>query len=197
MEIYVIHNPDRKDRQQVLIKELMSQNVVDINFMPAVIASKPAAGISQAHKNCVKWAAKLGLPEICVMEDDVKFTAPDSLFTFFEAYKQAPDDCDIFLAGMYTGSIHRINDHVAKTNSFSGLHCYIVRKKFYDKFLSAPPDKHIDRWIGQTAKTGGNAKVYLSYPMTAIQHNGFSDNVKKTMNYDYLLKKNKYLLHKG
>jgi hypothetical protein len=64
---------------------------------------------------------------------------------------------------------------------FSGFHCYIVNKKFYETYLSLPDDAHIDRALA------GLGKYYVSSPFIAIQHNGFSYNTKMEMNYDDLL----------
>lgn len=202
MEILIIHNPERKDRQKQLIRELIVQGIATPSFMPAVTnASKPSIGINQAHRQCIHWAWKMGLPEVCIMEDDVAFTKKDSFSIFQQNYKHLPPDADIFLAGMYTGSVTPVKTFddgpvgIASTHAFSGLHCYIVKQKYYETYLRAPKQLHIDRWLGMRTKNGGQAKVYLCYPMVALQHPGYSDNTKQVMNYDYLLTKAKYKIY--
>jgi hypothetical protein len=109
------------------------------------------------------------------MEDDVRFTNPNSFKYFLE---NKPKDFDIYLSGIYIGEI--LEDNSVK--SFTGFHCYIVNERFYDEYLSVPDDEHIDRALSNLGK------YYVCNPFIAIQYNGFSYNTKMDMNYDDLLR---------
>jgi GR25 family glycosyltransferase involved in LPS biosynthesis len=175
MQIAVIHNFDSATRFDMLMQEFKIQGIRDFKFFPAVHDSHSVKkAINLAHKQCVRYALDNNLPEICIMEDDVRFTNKNS-FSYFLEHK--PEDFDVYLSGIYLGEILKDNS----VKEFSGFHCYIVNKKFYETYLSLPDDAHIDRALA------GLGKYYVSVPFIAIQHNGFSYNTKMEMNYDDLL----------
>lgn len=175
MKIAIIHDFNANDRFDRLMTELQSQKIREFSFFPAVHDSQSVKkSINLAHKQCVQFAKDTGLPEICIMEDDVQFTNNDS-FAYF--LRNKPEDFDIYLSGIYVGEIKEDNT----VDVFSGFHCYIVKQKFYDKYLDTPVDAHIDRSLG------GLGKYVVCNPFIAIQYNGYSYNTKMDMNYDSLL----------
>jgi GR25 family glycosyltransferase involved in LPS biosynthesis len=175
MQIAVIHNFDSSARFDTLMQEFKAQKIRDFKFFPAVYDSHSVKkAINLAHKQCVRYALENNIPEICIMEDDVHFTNPNSFNHFLD---KKPEDFDIYLSGIYLGEIFEDNS----VKEFAGFHCYIVNNRFYEKYLSVPDDAHIDRALA------GIGKYYVSNPFIAIQHNGFSYNTKMDMNYDDLL----------
>lgn len=178
MKIAVIHNFDAGERFDRLMNEFKTQGIKDFQFFNAIHdTTSVEKGINLAHKQCIRYAKENKLPEICVMEDDVLFTNPDS-FNYF--IKNKPKDFDIYLSGIYVGDIE---DNIVKV--FSGFHCYIVSERFYDTFLSVPDNAHIDRALG------GLGKYIVCNPFIAIQYNGYSYNTRMEMNYDSLLENRK------
>jgi len=160
--------------------------------MPSVHTSKkPVVNISQAHKNCVRWAKQEGWSEVNIWEDDIKFTSEGSYQRFLNLKKDLPVDWNIYLSGVYEGKIYPITEELAQVREFSGLHCYMVSHRFYDTFLGADENTNLDKWIG--SKRHGNYLSHLCYPMVAIQHDGFSDNIRMSTNYNHRLI-NKYKL---
>lgn len=153
---HIIHNEKNAHRHFNLKGQLMWQGIHDYTIEPPVFLKQdPTAGVAQAHKNVVrKYYDK---PEITIFEDDIVFTHKDSWKKYWEWYEELPEDWDIYLGGLYafktkvdaTENLHKIR------KSFTGIHWYTIRKKFYDLFLSCPEQsqtgkasKHIDRWIG-------------------------------------------------
>lgn len=173
MKANVIHNEKNFARGSVLKYELDRQKVLH-EFWPAIYKTPVQTGISQAHKQIVFNAKKEGLKEVLIMEDDVKFPSMDG-FSYFLQNK--PEDYDIYLGGVYSGS----PDKEGLVKSFSGLHCYMVHSSFYDDFLSIDESKHLDRGMA------GKGRFVLCDPMVAIQYNGFSENTNQIMNYDSYL----------
>lgn len=175
MKIAIIHDFDHHERFKRLTEQITEQNVQSFKFFPAIHdPHSTRKGINLAHKQCVQWAKDNQFKEVCIWEDDVKFTHPTAFQYFLD---KKPIEYDIYLSGIYLGDI--LPDSTVK--SFSGLHCYIVQNKFYDTFLSLPDDEHIDRALS------GLGKFVVCYPFAAIQFNGFSYNTKTDMDYDYLL----------
>lgn len=175
MKANIIHSIYYQERLPRLLNELSSNGITDYELWEGIIDQKSSQkGINQSHKQIVEYAQLAKWDEVLIMEDDVRFCGEGS-FEYFLQNK--PESFDIYLAGIYMGEI--LPDNTVKT--FSGLHCYIVHSKFYEKFLSTPTDAHIDRALSEL----GEFKV--CNPFAAIQYNGFSSNTRKEENYDYLL----------
>lgn len=173
----IIHNPDRYKRYAVLMKELETQGISEYKLCPAVIDWPVFRGISKAFKNIVQQAKDQEQESVIIFEDDIKFTAPGA---YDHWIKNTPEEYDIYFGGIFLGEI--LPDNILK--SFTALHCIRVHNRFYDKFLSADPDKHLDVALNET---GGVFKV--AYPMVAVQHDGFSDNAQKECSFGSLLER--------
>jgi len=189
MLTYIIHNIENTARRERLMKELEVQTqhceeMLDAEIVKAIMVPKfPQRGISQSHKMCVQKAKDAGAKEVCILEDDVWFVCDKSFKRFLTEYENMPADGDLFFAGCYDGVFQPITDTLAHaTEKLSGLHCYIVKEKFYDKFLSADETYNLDFWL--TVPNFGNAKSYCTYPFVALQHDGYSDNTKTVTKYN-------------
>ena len=172
MKIHIIHLQERKDRAQLLHKEIVKQNIVDFKIWEGILDKEnPKRGIARAHKQIIEWACKENLPSVLIAEDDIKFTALNA-FDFF--IKNEPKEFDLYLGGITYGSIKPDNS----VTDFSGIHLYKINQNFYSTFLSLPEEKDVDRSLTN------KGRFIVCNPFVAIQHNGFSDNQKKYKNYD-------------
>jgi GR25 family glycosyltransferase involved in LPS biosynthesis len=173
--LMVIHDHKRTDRYNLLIKELQSQNINpdEVIWMPSVRDPLgPITGISKAHRNCVQKAKDLGLDHVTILEDDIMFTSPHSFRRYMDIFSDLPEDWDIYFAGLYSMMGRKQHSATLVTaRDIAGLQCYTVRNKFFDTFLTAPDNYHIDRWL----LPKGHAKAYITWPFLAMQHDGHSD----------------------
>ena len=133
--------------------------------------------ISQSHKQIVRYAKQYDLPSVPIMEDDVWMPSETAWNTFLT---NTPNSFDIWLAGAYNVALPPLQPI---ETGWSGMHCYIVHKRFYDAFLSVDESKHLD-----TALSALNPEVYLQYPMAAIQYPGQSATLRKWVDYNLQLK---------
>ncbi len=188
-KIFLIHDPARVDRRELYRQELITQGIDTVDIIPAVKdSSNPVKNISQAHKKCIRKAIELNLPRVIIMEDDVKFSCPGAFNRFLELSEALPKNWDIFISGSYD---YQVADQFIKAkeiisisglvnlNKFSGLHCYIVNQRYYNKMLSLPENRNLDKVISNS-----NASIWMCYPMVALQHSGFSDNICKEVDYN-------------
>jgi hypothetical protein len=175
LTINIIHLHQRLDRFEVFQKELKSQNISDFKIWKGITNQESTIkNISLAHKQIVQHAKVLKLPSILIAEDDIKFTD----FGAFDFYlKNIPTDFDLYLGGIIWGQIER-----QLSKRFSGTMLYVIQEKFYDTFLSTDEHYHIDRGLRN------KGKFIVCNPMVAVQHNGYSNNAKRIMNYDVYLK---------
>jgi hypothetical protein len=172
MVLNIIHLPHRTDRLKLLEQELVEQNISQFQIWDGVVhESNPQKGISQAHKQIVKYAKEANLSEVLIAEDDLHFTSKGA-FDYF--IKSKPVDYDIFLGGILDGVVNVDNT----IDDFSGTTLYIVNSQFYDVFLSVPENINIDRALRH------RGKFIVCNPLVATQHNGFSDNIRQFCVYD-------------
>jgi hypothetical protein len=173
--IGVINMPNDTERLKRLTVELSNQGIDRYTIFPGIhdrLSVKK--GINLAHKSVIEYAQLAGFEEVCVLEDDIKFTHPNSFQYFLES---KPDNYDLYLGGYY----------VSKANadktlySFSGFHIYLCHSRFYEKFLSVEEDAHIDRAME------GLGKFVVSPKIVAEQFDGKSSNTGKEEVYGHLM----------
>lgn len=172
----IIHNPDRYKRYETLMKELAEQGITEYKLWPAVIDWPVFRGISRAFKNIIQQAKDDGEESCIIFEDDIKFSAPEAYAHWIDS---TPLDYDIYFGGIFLGEI--LPGNLLK--SFTALHCIRVHSRFYDTFLSADPEQHLDNALN------GKGKYIICYPMIASQHDGYSDNAQKDCSFGTLLER--------
>lgn len=190
---YCIHLSKRTDRE-VHMKDELSKFKLDTEIFEGIYSPQGYIGISSSFKNVIRDAIKNDYPYILIFEDDVKFTSEKSNEQFQKCIDSLPDDWDILLGGVYTMSNSDyesdvISECLKPVTDFSSLHCTLIRNTMYNHILNHDPARHlpnIDRYISHIIQKE-NKKAYVSYPMIAIQYNGYSDNVNGNVNYDRLL----------
>lgn len=179
MNAHVIYNPYRPVTNETLYAELDRQGINAKFWEPVYDSSDVVRSINLSHKQIVQFAVDHHLPEICIMEEDVMFPAPDG-WKYFLANK--PDDFDLYLGGTYglnDSAFNRIrsNPGTIEIHNFAGLHCYIINHTYYERFLAMPENKHID-------DQPGLGRFYVCAPFAALQHPGWSCNARRPVDYN-------------
>lgn len=163
MIINIIHDDRRIERYQPLIQGLAEQGLTEVDYVlwPAkILQSSVVCSINASHKMIVQWAKDNHLPQVCIAEDDLMFTAPDAWQYFLD---NKPAEFDLYLACTYVVPV--------KLKKVTGFHLYVVSEKFYDRFLSVPYNYHID-----TAMDDLEGDYHFCYPFPALQRPGVSAN---------------------
>lgn len=179
---FVIHIKG-SPRYNRMRKEMNTHYAGEYSVFDAIVDPDPKKGISESFKAIIE--ENYDEPFIHIFEDDVKFTGEKSREIFEYAFSKLPEDWDIYLGGSYTYDKPHDIGHLIKIQEFRSLHCVVIKKSAYDAFLSHDVNEipNIDTWV---ARQGLN--VYLCDPQIAIQHNGYSYNMKGSVNYDNFLK---------
>lgn len=171
MEVHCINLKHRADRKESAINQSKEQGF-EIIFWEGIYDESlpPCTCISRSFKKIISFAKENELPQICVMEDDCVFTAPGAWQYFLD---NIPSYFDMYIASYYSGLEtynHRIED-------FRGMTLIIVHSKFYDKFIALPEDKNIDHALSY------HGEYFVSPLFAAIQCPGYSDQMKKHVDY--------------
>lgn len=171
MEAQIIHNTKDHERSLKLMAEL-ARHRFPARIWEAKMREPARAGITWSHKNIIWYAREWEWEEVLIMEDDVYFPSRDGYKNFLAMYENRSEDSDIYLGGIYMGreSLSENKQHIKK---FSGLHCYVVRQKFYDTFLQIDDTQSLDNSLSALAQVGV-CKIMCCYPMMAIQHENVS-----------------------
>lgn len=168
----VISLPHRTDRREQFTAHAKDQGI-PFRFVDGHTGGPVYQNIARSHKDVIRWAKSRHDPYVLVMEDDCWFPSSDGFQWFLDQVPRKP--FDIFLGGIYGGA----PDGDGLLKSFVAAHCYIVADRFYDRFLSVPENKHLDHALA------GLGVYYVCQPYAAIQRNGFSDNVRKVVDYSH------------
>lgn len=185
MTAHIIYDSTRPRPNLTFEKEVRQQGFL-AEFWPCLHDSNSVVrSINLSHKQIVQWAKDSGLTEVCIMEEDVWFPASDGWQYFL--HNKPAEDFDLYLAGCYglnPLALRRIGKEAgaAEIHNFVGLHCYIIRECYYDKFLALPEDQHIDHQPGLGV-------FYVCYPFAALQHPGWSANNKREVDYNQQIAK--------
>lgn len=173
--LHIIHNNDRIDRYNQLMSELEKQGISNYYLWDAIHDNRGTyQGINRAHKQIVQWAKENELPYVTIAEDDLQFFDKGAYEYFLS---NEPEDYDLYLGGVFLGEIDSNNE----TEKFTGLSLYKVHSDYYNSFLHAEENEHLDIAL---CYEGGLFKV--CNPFVVRQHNGYSFNEKRHMNYDFL-----------
>ena len=182
----IINLPTRPERLKQTEEELAKffKNT-SYTLIEGVKTKSSKLGIAKAHMNCIEYAKNNNLPNILILEDDVIFRDNAREYAD-ECIKNIPEDYDLLLGGLYDSlKLESVNNFWNKTERFCGLHFYIVNEKAYDKILAYNGETHIDKYMVRFAKLNS----YVTKKHFAIQRVGFSDNVKRNVDYSILLER--------
>ena len=162
----------REDRMLSASRQAKEQGFA-IKFHEGVVGKIAFKAINKAHKSIVQKAKNNGDAYTIICEDDIRFTSPHA-FNYY--LSKIPKEFDLFMGMIYAGEIKdgRI------LNGFSGLTLYTVHSRFYDEFLAADPNDHLDRFLGNSAFKN---KYYICEPFVCYQSGGYSDNCRQNVNY--------------
>lgn len=187
----IIHNKANTVRYEHVLKQMRFAGIGTFKFYPAIFLDCPKTSVMEAHKQIIR--DNYDEPELVIFEDDIVFTKPDSFERFLDLNTRLPEDADMFLGSYYKHSkIRPVNEEFDMLRwAFHGLHHYIIKKKFYDTFLSLPDGKHVDHEAGNTGATIYVPKLLLSRQMSP-EEGGKSERMGKVMSYAHLESKLKY-----
>lgn len=145
-----------------------------------------AVGCILSHCKIVKEASESGFRQILIFEDDVVFDE-ELQEKFEQRYQQVPKDWDIlYFGGNHNGiPLEMISENVGVTKKTYTTHAYAVKKSIFSTVINLFP-KLIGEADVMYASLQKSFKCYVFMPHLAWQRNGFSDILKKNVNYDFL-----------
>lgn len=168
----ILHLPHRLDRLKLLEQQLEEQGITEYKLWDGklgIAMRERKMNIVEGHKQIVRDAKEKGLPYVIIAEDDITFFGKGAWKYYIENMPQSFD--------MYLGMFYTMNPNATEglriTGEVCGFTLYTVHERFYDVFLAAPIDKHIDRSIMNLAL---NHEFYVPEYFVCHQNATQSDN---------------------
>lgn len=137
---------------------------------------RPSDACMKSHSDVINKAHNDGVKSLLVFEDDSNFV--DNFIEKCEqAWREVPDDWDLFYGGLWLHSSQKFSDHLVKpTNSWSA-HCYGINGKALPHvFRQIQGKRFIDIELS-TLNTRLNA--YCAKPALVYQRPSYSDLERK------------------
>jgi hypothetical protein len=170
--LHIIHLAARTDRMATLRQELAVQEITNYRIWPGIIETPAYRGVASAHHQVVAFADEQRLESVVIAEDDIRFTAPGAYRYFLN---HIPAQYDLYLGGI----TWRSAGDEKRTEKFAGLTLYKIHQRFYQTFLSAGSDDHLDRSLS------GLGAFMICDPLVAKQYPGYSDNEGRDVNCEH------------
>ena len=168
----IIHVSKQTNRLETLMKELEVQKISDYKIWEGIVIENiPFLGVARSHKQIINWAKMNGLPEVLILEDDIKYLGAGAFQYFIE---NKPKNFDLYLGSVFHGNIKADGS----VEDFAGLTMYIAKQGFYDTFLALNEMNNIDRELAH------KGRYIVCDKMVCSQWGGYSEN-KKTFVEDY------------
>ena len=146
-------------------------------------------GCILSHLNLVINAKKKGLKSILVLEDDVNFINIEYINKSINQLKNR--EWDLFYLGSNTHvPLEKVDDNLLILKKGYATHAVAYHERFYDYFIESFSNDMIDIidvWLSDYAQE--NFKAYCTYPITAIQHNDYSDINNSYIDYSWMEEK--------
>lgn len=178
----ILHLPHRTDRLELLMQQLTAQGIKEYTLWAGKLGQSTRdrrVNIVAGHKQIVQDAKDRNLPYVIIAEDDITFFGAGA-WDYYLA--NMPKSFDLYLGMIYSkADIIKDNRLIGEASGFT---LYTVHERFYDRFLAAPPDKHIDRSITSLAL---NYEFYLPEYFVCEQNSTQSNNTEGKPNLPMFL----------
>jgi GR25 family glycosyltransferase involved in LPS biosynthesis len=193
-EIYCINLEDREDRWLEVQEEFKKLNIKAKRFK-AIKNENGALGCKQSHLKIIQEAKDRNLKNILIFEDDVKFVTVDDIHLVIDSTLKQLNDLNwnmfYFGASIHPelGIIEKVSNNILKTNFAYTTHAYAVNSNVFDYILTESLNNNSSIDVFYSEKVVGDLQnSFVINPMIAIQNIGYSDIIKKEVDYYWFLK---------
>jgi GR25 family glycosyltransferase involved in LPS biosynthesis len=193
----------RKDRNEVVLKELSKIQIQTPERFNAIEMKNGAIGCSLSHIKCIEIAIKRNYEYIMICEDDIEILNPSLFVENINKFLNSQIEWDVVLiAGNNMIPYNFVTDYCIKIYNCLTTTGYIVKNKYFSTLLNNYKEGVTKLMKEQTNE---NYKIdkywqllqnkdnwYMIIPPTIVQKEDYSDIEKKVTNFrNYMLDFNK------
>ena len=194
-----INLEQRSDRNTMMKNQFRDiSGIINLERMNAIHNPTGLLGCVLSHIECVEHAKKMNWDSVLILEDDFELIVPPIYF-LNRIKLLLSKSWDVMLLTGFVRTKVMPKDEMCKIDNTQAACGYIVRSHYYDTLLKNFRDGYtnlvntknepvyaIDQYWKNLQKVDS---WYISCPILGKQRPGFSDIVKKSVNYDdYFLK---------
>ncbi|NCD42973.1 MAG: glycosyltransferase family 25 protein [Bacteroidia bacterium] len=193
--VYVINLKHRTDRLKS-VSRILSTNSIRFERFDAVDGSKfnsvngllpGVIGCKHSHINILKDMVEHQYKQIAIFEDDVILKKNFTLL-FEKYYAELPNNWDfVYLGGNNMTPPIKISTHIYKPTCTYALHGYILKLSIAKELLDNK-HKFIEQIDVEYNRYLQDKNAFIFAPKLAFQQVGYSDNLRKYINYNKYLK---------
>jgi GR25 family glycosyltransferase involved in LPS biosynthesis len=143
-------------------------------------------GCILSHIKVINEAKSQGLKNFLVLEDDFKFN--DNFYTnFVNWYMELPKWELLYFGGNHNGIINKVSEHVIRPTQTYTTHAIAIRDTLYDSVLTnlLPITAPVD--VSMCVLQNAIDTCYGFYPSLIMQRPSYSDILKRTIDYSWVL----------
>jgi glycosyl transferase family 25 len=202
--VFYINLDDRKDRRNMVEKELKKIGIENATRFSAIKMENGALGCSLSHLKCIQMAKENEWDHVLIVEDDIEFLDPSAFVSKSDAFFSRQNEWHVLLfAGNNMLPYTQVDDLCIQVHTCLTTTGYLVRSHYFDTLIHnyregirglmrEPENKKkyaIDKnWISLQMRD----KWFLLIPPTVTQREDYSDIEKKKTNFvKYMLNYNK------
>jgi GR25 family glycosyltransferase involved in LPS biosynthesis len=199
---FYINLEERKDRLHHIENELNKMEIKG-ERINAVKSKQGNIGCTLSHIRAIETAKQRGYKQVCIMEDDIKFTNPELFKKQLKKFSENIEiQWDILLLAANVAPPHQsIEDYCSRVFNAQTTGSYIVKQHMYDVLINNFKESAKLQMQNPVEKGMFNPyaidihwkKLQYSYfwyiitPLTVTQIQGYSDIEGQITNYDHLM----------
>jgi len=199
MDVFCIHLPHRKDREENLKKIDRLYGSLRVTVVEGIKHENGAIGCLLSHQKILRMAKEQNRPYVWIIEDDCKFIPTNGgvlayarIITKFltdNPTVQVVNGCGN-LADFEITSVQKIRDlfFLTAPKVFT-THCIFYSASAYDDILALDTGVPIDSAVNKM-------KMVFTWPFLATQVESYSDIEEKDVNYDNIIHSNNFIISK-
>ena len=193
---FYINLDKRVDRRIEVEKELLKLGITNPRRMKAIHNKNGVLGCALSHIKCIEEAKTLDLPYVVIFEDDLEIKDEDLLKSKVIKLMDMPEWDILLLAGNNFHPYTEYDDYIKVSRCYT-TGAYIVRKHYYDKYLTNLREG-VEQLIRTNRRNEFSLDVYshklqrednwfLIIPICAGQKQDYSDIENSVVDYSYLM----------
>lgn len=183
--IYVIHLDSRLDRREHIVQE-MSQYSIPFTFVSAKNMDDPKEGLYETIRERIQRSLDAGEERILNFEDDAEFLRdPNEIMEEVVGQLQEVQWDICYLGINHPTKFQRFQSkNLIPVHEAYSTHAIAFSKTGMIRFLKMPKELPVDVAISKHLL---QSHCYCTYPMLVTQKDGYSDILKKNVQYSKYL----------
>jgi glycosyl transferase family 25 len=196
--VMYINLSERQDRK-IHVEEQLKILGIEAERFNAIKLKNGGIGCSMSHLKCLEKAKENNWPHVLIIEDDIKFLAPEIFKNSINNFLSEHNEWDVVLIGGNNFPPYKeIDSHCVKVSRCQTTTGYLVNGHYFDTlignirdgikgFVHNPKSSIVYAIDKYWFKLQEKDKWYLIIPLTVTQRADYSDIEHRNTNYNSIM----------